>query len=137
MGLRLSRGRSPGAMGGKRKIKKKSLTQKDYDVANRVLKKGRKFPPQLKPGQTQVPISRKQFKKTTPKLGRSTKREKRDLDLVYDYGTKAQKAKSFGRGKRKTAPLRNIRKGGEFSRKGGGQVFDGNKFVMEFYELMK
>ena len=72
MGLRLSRGRSPGAMGGKRKIKKKSLTQKDYDVANRVLKKGRKFPPQLKPGQTQVPISRKQFKKTTPELGRSS-----------------------------------------------------------------
>ena len=137
MGLRLSRGRSPGAMGGKRKIKKKSLTQKDYDVANRVLKKGRKFPPQLKPGQTQVPISRKQFKKTTPKLGRSTKREKRDLDLVYDYGTKAQKAKSFGRGRKKLASLRNVRKGGEFSRKGGGQVFDGNKFVMEFYELMK
>ena len=133
MGLKLTRGRSPGALGGKRKIKKKSLTQADYAAINRVLKKGRKFPKQGFPQLT----SRKQFKKTTPELGGSTKREKRDLDLVFDYGTKAQKAKSFGRGKRKTAPLRNVRKGGEFSRKHGGQVFDGNKFVMSFYEVMK
>ena len=133
MGLKLTRGRSPGALGGKRKIKKKSLTQADYAAINRVLKKGRKFPKQGFPQLT----SRKQFKKTTPELGGSTKQEKRDLDLVFDYGERAQKAKSFGRGKRKTAPLRNVRKGGEFSRKHGGQVFDGNKFVMSFYEVMK
>ena len=138
MGLKLSRGRSPGALGGmskkeKRNRQKKFLKKSDYATANRVLKKGRKFPKQGFPQVT----SRKQFKKTTPELGGSTKQEKRDLDLVFDYGERAQKAKSFGRGKRKTAPLRNVRKGGEFPRKKGGQVFDGNKFVMSLYKLMK
>ena len=138
MGLTLSRGRSPGALGGmskkeKRNRQKKFLKKSDYAAINRVLKKGRKFPKQGFPQVT----SRKQFKKTTPELGGSTKQEKRDLDLVFDYGEDAQRAKSFGRGKRKTAPIRNVRRGGEFSRKGGGQVFDGNKFVMSFYELMK
>tara|TARA_R110000764_G_scaffold23614_1_gene57618 strand:- start:210 stop:626 length:417 start_codon:yes stop_codon:yes gene_type:complete len=123
MGLKLIRGRSPGALGGlskkeKRNRQKKSLKKSDYATANRVLKKGRKFPKQGFPQLT----SRKQFKKTTPELGGSTKREKRDLDLVFDYGTKAQKAKSFGRGKRKTAPLRNVRKGGEFPKKHGGKI---------------
>ena len=134
MGLTLSRGRSPGALGGmskkeKRNRQKKFLKKSDYAAINRVLKKGRKFPKQGFPQVT----SRKQFKKTTPELGGSTKQEKRDLDLVFDYGEDAQRAKSFGRGKRKTAPIRNVRRGGEFSRKGGGQVFDGNKFVMSFY----
>ena len=138
MGLTLSRGRSPGALGGmskkeKRNRQKKFLKKSDYAAINRVLKKGRKFPKQGFPQVT----SRKQFKKTTPELGGSTKQEKRDLDLVFDYGEDAQRAKSFGRGKRKTAPIRNVRRGGEFSRKGGGQAFDGNKFVMSFYELMK
>ena len=39
--------------------------------------------------------------------------------------------------KKELAPLRNVRKGGEFPRKKGGQVFDGNKFVMSLYKLMK
>jgi hypothetical protein len=109
--------------------KKKPLTKQHYKTANRVLKKGRKFPKQGFPQE----VSRKEFLKTTPELGGSTKKEKRDLNLVYDYGEHAQKAKSFGRGKgkrKKTAPLRNVRKGGEFAKGGtirlktGGHVVD-------------
>ena len=112
----------------------KRITSKDIRAANRVLKKGRKFSKPKKEGD--VYVSRKRFV-APPKGKKKLKQEEKDLNLIYDYGTKAQKAKSFGRGKRKTAPLRNVRKGGEFSRKHGGQVFDGNKFVMSFYELMK
>ena len=117
--------------------KSKTITAKAIRAANRVLKKGRKFPKQKK-GAVGY-LTRKQFV-APPKGKKKLKQEEKDLNLVYDYGTKAQKAKSFGRGKRKTAPLRNVRRGGEMvkvSRKDGGQVFDGNKFVMSFYELMK
>jgi hypothetical protein len=112
----------------------KEITAKDIRTANRVLKKGRKFKKPKKGTTTYA--TRKQFV-APPKGKKKLKQEEKDLNLVYDYGTKAQKAKSFGRGKRKTASLRNVRKGGEFSRKHGGQVFDGNKFVMSFYEVMK
>ena len=118
----------------KRPKNEKKITAKDIRTANRVLKKGRKF--NIPKKGTISSSTRKQFV-APPKGKKKLKQEEKDLNLVYDYGTKAQKAKSFGRGKRKTAPLRNVRKGGEFSRKHGGQVFDGNKFVMSFYELMK
>tara|TARA_R110000824_G_scaffold7971_1_gene36365 strand:+ start:1045 stop:1428 length:384 start_codon:yes stop_codon:yes gene_type:complete len=121
----------------KRPKNEKKITAKDIRTANRVLKKGRKFPKPQK-GSAGY-LTRKEFK--SPYKGqKNTKEEKRDLDLVYDYGTKAQKAKSFGRVKKKTAPIPNVRRGGQMvkiSRKDGGQVFDGNKFVMSFYELMK
>ena len=112
--------------------KSKTITAKAIRAANRVLKKGRKFP------KGAGYATRKEFV-SPPKGKKKLEQEERDLNLVYDYGTKAQKAKSFGRVKKKTAPIRNVRRGGEMvkvSRKDGGQVFDGNKFVMSFYELM-
>jgi len=74
----------------------KEITAKDIRAANRVLKKGRKFN-KLKKGITSY-STRKQFV-APPKGKKKLKQEEKDLNLVYDYGTKAQKAKSFGRGK--------------------------------------
>jgi len=112
----------------------KEITAKDIRAANRVLKKGRKFN-KPKKGTTSY-ATRKQFV-APPKGKKKLKQEEKDLNLVYDYGTEAQKAKSFGRGKRKTAPLRNVRKGGEFPKKHGGKItykMTGGQVVAAGYE---
>ena len=98
---------------------RKEFTNKDLRAANRVLKKGRKF--NIPKKGTISSSTRKQFV-APPKGKKKLKQEEKDLNLVYDYGEDAQRAKSFGRGKRKTAPLRNVRKGGEFPKKHGGKI---------------
>jgi len=95
---------------------RKTITAKDIKTANRVLKKGRKIPKRA----ANYSYTRGEFV-APPKGKKKIKEEEKDLNLVYDYGTKAQKAKSFGTVKKKH----------------GGQIFDGNKFVMSLYKLMK